>query len=523
MKKRNFKYLFIAIILIAFTHCKKEEIKTLSISTTTKTVSKARDGFTFAIYSNTDWTVISNQNWCIVNQSSGSENDNISITIIANTTSSERTAIITINGTDVNSQTITVIQEAGDDPQQDYITVTKPTSGTTCSVGAKLELAWESSGVESTTIQLYSYGYKLLDIETSGYANGTGTWTLPTYLSNGSNYQIYIESNQNSSISDLSEYFTVTGGSSSDYITVTSPTSSNSWETGNSYTIQWNDNISENVSIKLYNGSSFIETIASSTSSDGSYTWSVSSSLSSGSNYNIKITSTSNSSIYDYSDYFSITTGGSNDYITITSPTSSSAWETGQSYTIYWDDNIAENVFIRLYKNGEPSAPIAYDGNGTNSDGAYTWTVPTNLVSNDNYQIAIWSVDDNTIYDYSEYFSITNNGSASCTFSTDAVGGGYSYDQLLLTKTECNITTEIYWYAENAGNFGRWYVKFTNNSNEVKDIWYSAIVSNGSENEYYDNYCETGVQPGETVTSIVYYVIDGTSSDQFHLYEIIVE
>ena len=408
MKNKNFKFIFIAIILIAFTHCKKEEIKTLSVSPTTKTVSKYKDGFTFSVKSNTDWTVSSNESWCIINQSSGSENENVSVSISANLTTSQRTAIITINGSDVSSATFTVIQESGDASEEDHITLIKPESGTTCSVGSKLEIEWESSGVESTTIQLYVYGYKLLDIETSGYANGSGTWTLPSYLSNGSEYQIYIESNEDSNISDLSDYFTVTGGSSSDEITVTNPFSSSNWVTGTSCYIEWNDNISENVSIKLYNGSTFQETITSSTSSDGQYIWSLPNNLSTGSNYRIKVTSISNSSIYGYSSYFTITGGGSSDYITVTSPTSSSNWETGQSYTVYWDDNISENVFIKLYKNGEYATWIAYNsGSGTSSDGSYTWTVPTDLDAGDDYNLAVWSVDDNTIYDYSEYFSIT--------------------------------------------------------------------------------------------------------------------
>ncbi len=89
-----------------------------------------------------------------------------------------------------------------------------------------------------------------------------------------------------------------------DYITVTTPDGFTNWQAGTSHYIYWVDNISENVKIELYQGSSFNSTITISTSSNGSYYWSIPSSLSYYSNYRIKITSVSNSSIYDYSDYF---------------------------------------------------------------------------------------------------------------------------------------------------------------------------------------------------------------------------
>jgi len=61
-----------------------------------------------------------------------------------------------------------------------------------------------------------------------------------------------------------------------------------------------------NVKIELYKGSTFKSTIASSTSNDGSFSWSIPSSLTAGKDYKIKIIDTSNSYVYDYSDQFEI-------------------------------------------------------------------------------------------------------------------------------------------------------------------------------------------------------------------------
>ncbi|MDY7006773.1 MAG: hypothetical protein SWX82_23325, partial [Cyanobacteriota bacterium] len=53
--------------------------------------------------------------------------------------------------------------------------------------------------------------------------------------------------------------------SSNEEVNITSPTSSASLEPGESYTIRWTDNFSNNVKVELYKGSSFQETISSST------------------------------------------------------------------------------------------------------------------------------------------------------------------------------------------------------------------------------------------------------------------
>tara|TARA_Y100000588_G_scaffold219423_1_gene233303 strand:+ start:3207 stop:5375 length:2169 start_codon:yes stop_codon:yes gene_type:complete len=87
-----------------------------------------------------------------------------------------------------------------------------------------------------------------------------------------------------------------------DYVTVTDPNGGETLQTGGTFNITWDSNLSSNVSIKLYINSTFNSNITTNTSNDGSYYWNIPSSIAQGSNYKIKITSTSNSSVYDYSD-----------------------------------------------------------------------------------------------------------------------------------------------------------------------------------------------------------------------------
>ena len=101
---------------------------------------------------------------------------------------------------------------------------------------------------------------------------------------------------------------TYTAGGGAPELTLTAPNGGESILAGNNFQIQWEDDISENISLKLYKAGYFVENITTSTPSDGTYNWTTSLSLEEGSDYKIKITSTSNTSVYDYSDsYFTIT------------------------------------------------------------------------------------------------------------------------------------------------------------------------------------------------------------------------
>jgi C1A family cysteine protease len=99
------------------------------------------------------------------------------------------------------------------------------------------------------------------------------------------------------------------GSLSTPTITVTKPASGEAWQTATTQTISWSytGNPGSYVKIDLWKGGTFSQTLSSSTSIAGSYSWSVPTSLSAGSDYKIVVTSTSNASVSGNSPAFSIT------------------------------------------------------------------------------------------------------------------------------------------------------------------------------------------------------------------------
>jgi bacillolysin len=106
----------------------------LSISSSALTISSSANSTkTFDISSNTSWTTSSNQNWLTVSKNTGTGNSAITLTATANPTTAIRTATITVSGTGVTAQTITVTQDGwptGVDniTEKEYIIYPNPTS-----------------------------------------------------------------------------------------------------------------------------------------------------------------------------------------------------------------------------------------------------------------------------------------------------------------------------------------------------------------------------------------------------------
>jgi hypothetical protein len=92
----------------------QEQASTLKVSTNTLNVAPTNgSNASFNVTSNISWTVTSSQSWLSVSPASGSGNGTIIITAQANPTASIRTAIVTVVGSGVTSQTVMVTQLAG--------------------------------------------------------------------------------------------------------------------------------------------------------------------------------------------------------------------------------------------------------------------------------------------------------------------------------------------------------------------------------------------------------------------------
>ncbi len=172
---------------------------TLSVSTNTLNVASANGSTaSFNITSNINWTVASDQSWLTVNPANGSGNGTINVTAEANLTVSTRIATVTVSGTGVTSQTVTVTQITGEPTLSVSTNNLKmpATEGSTATFDVISNVSWLVASDQSWL--------------TPDIANGTGNGTVT------------LTAGKNESINERTATITVSAtGTASQTVTVT--------------------------------------------------------------------------------------------------------------------------------------------------------------------------------------------------------------------------------------------------------------------------------------------------------------
>ena len=354
------------------------------------------------------------------------------------------------------------------------ITITNPTSSSVWYKGDSADITWTSSGtISDVKIDLYKGGTFNQTIVSSTANDGSYTWPeVDTSLADGSDYKIKIIDASDSSIYKESDEFTISEKS----IAVTEPTSSTVWYKGDSAEITWTSNgtISD-VKIDLYKGGTFNQTIVSSTTNDGSYSWAeVDASLADSTDYKIRITDASDSSIYNDSDEFTI----SEKSIAVTEPTSSTVWYKGDSAEITWTSNgTISDVKIDLYKGGTFNQTIV---SSTTNNGSYTWSeVDTSLADGTDYNVRVSSADDSSIYGESDEFTISEKSIAVTEPTSSTIWTkGQSAD---ITWTSNGTISDVKIDLYKGGTFNQTIVSSTTNDGSYTWAEVDALLVDGTE------------------------------------------
>ncbi|MFA5312241.1 MAG: Ser-Thr-rich GPI-anchored membrane family protein [Methanomassiliicoccales archaeon] len=297
------------------------------------------------------------------------------------------------------------------------IVITAPDASSIWYTGGSYNILWDGSEITDEYVAIYYYldpnfyydeGY----IITSNTANdGVYSWAVPTAL-NSNNYYIKISSTNNPDTYTTSDLFQIVKST----ISVTSFPSAG-LTCGHTYDITWTSTGYTGTDVMIELGSGLptwpdyrsVLVIASSTTNDGSYSWTLPTTINLGNLYIydlcIKVTSKSDSTIYGY-DHVSI---NNLPIITITSPINGDVWTSGQAYKINWtmEYSTYSNVMIQYdYQGG--SSPITINPSINMNNQQYTWTIPLSIAPKSNYYIIITSLDDSLVVAKSAPFQIIN-------------------------------------------------------------------------------------------------------------------
>lgn len=109
MKKNLIIWISIAVVI--FSACKSDDSPSLSISQASYSVTAEKQSLSLAISSNSSWTAVSDTDWCVPSVASGEGDYTLPVSIAANTSTSARSATLTIGYN--NTKVPVTVKQAG--------------------------------------------------------------------------------------------------------------------------------------------------------------------------------------------------------------------------------------------------------------------------------------------------------------------------------------------------------------------------------------------------------------------------
>jgi hypothetical protein len=341
--------------------------------------------------------------------------------------------------------------------ERNTIQVTQPVSTDTLEAGTEMTLSWTANEFIAPNVAIFLYLDSTVSDTIAVSIPNTGNygWTIRNTVTGSSNYRIKIVNMVGTGIVGYSDYFTILPIS----VTFTAPTADTELTTGMTDSISWkySGSWSSNVKLSLYNADSFITIIGYTYIYLRNYSWTIPYYLSTSANYRIKMTSTPDTSLYNFSDTFTITKTPC--AFSIISPSSSSNWATDSSYAISWSYVGMPDPFVSLMLFDSTSMPIdTISSSYSSTSQLYYWKIPSGLPTG-NYRIKITSTSDTSSGALSSFFRIyqvpasltistpsaINNWIAGSSYSINwsSTGNVGAYARLTLYDTSSHAITTI--------------------------------------------------------------------------------
>lgn len=332
---------------------------------------------------------------------------------------------------DVSNANFSLVDVA---PPAGTITVLSPNGGENYQRGNVVPLTWSSTGTVGTNVAIVlNKGASLAATLSASTPNdGAFDWTIPVGTALGSDYTIAITSVTTPTIGDSSNgFFSVSDVNPPvASITVLTPNGGESYVRGSVQNITWTSTgaVGANVRILARRGTGS-GGIAASTPNDGSFSWTVPASYPLGTNYTIEISSIDTPAITDISNanFSLVDVAPPAGTITIVSPNGGENYLRGNVVPLSWTSTgtVGANVSITLNKNGALASTLSAS---TPNDGAFDWTVPTDIALGTDYAIAITSVSLPAIGDSSNaFFTLSDATPPAASITVLTPNGGENY------------------------------------------------------------------------------------------------
>jgi hypothetical protein len=272
--------------------------------------------------------------------------------------------------------------------------------------GTKHLVSWNDEFTEKVNVYYENQLTGYVGVIKLNAVGTTRIWNIPDTLEPGK-YRVLVKSSLDETLDDEGKWFHITMSAGTDVTIIQPSVNGIQWQNETEHLISWTDDFDERVNIELWSAdeSTFIVDIA--TNVWGSTrTWDIpDNTIVPPGDYKVKVYSKLDPNIADFSDKKFEIVGTVGTFIDILQPEGGEVWQANQAYYISWLDDFLEGVDIELYENGaEMNPPEILVSNRLGS--TWVWDIPLGFSPSDDYSIYIENVNDTTLNEESNQFSV---------------------------------------------------------------------------------------------------------------------
>jgi len=289
-------------------------------------------------------------------------------------------------------------------PTGPLIQISSPINGQSYFAGSTLPIKWLYDSNEKVIITLKSDNVEIYEIEKDYLNTGNYNFKVPT-IPKSNNYYIEIRSTINNEIVAESAKFTITSQQGISNVKISNGYLGNTTKylPGDNIVLTWDDQISGDVIIQLYNNRRWVSGFTGVTKSDGYEELILKPNLPLDYriDYRIRVISKDNNKIFAYSEPFKIASHTAFNFIVPTNTT----YNSKNMLVVKWDQllnnvNGLDRVKLTLRQQNKTIKQIT---GSTNNDGLFYWF--PNVPDGDNYRIFIQSTTNEGLVSLSSNFS----------------------------------------------------------------------------------------------------------------------
>jgi len=315
----------------------------------------------------------------------------------------------TSNTSNYSSRTFSIKPVEPPEPQGQVISISSPYAGQSFLPGSSLPIRWNYNSSSKVKITLKSNDDKKIYRLEKNYVN-TGNYNVNVpYIPRSSRYYIEITSATDNTVFSRSGEFTIAPKAGLSNLKLSNGYIGNTtkYMPGDDITLTWDDSISGDVIIQLFDDNGWVSGFSGDNRSDGYERITLKSSLpvDYGIDYRLRVISKDDNRVYAYSDYFKITQHRAFVFTTPVSTTYDSRgimqvrWQ-----NLFGNNNALSRIKMTLMQGNEFVKTIT--ANAAN-DGSLYWIIGSDIKDGDKYRLFMESVTENGFVALSPFFSLT--------------------------------------------------------------------------------------------------------------------